>query len=116
MSSVGLKITNFHYSNTVFDKPKTFVEFPKWIHREGKPSVLAQNAQEEAELLGGNSIPQTLAEMPVENFHPSAPVLSGPNDEREILLQIAKEKNITIDNRWGTKRIRSTIERETQNL
>ena len=52
--------------------------------------------------------PEVIAEKP-------AHILAGPNDERAILLQISKEKNIKVDARWKTDRIRATIERENPN-
>ncbi len=117
---LGMKITNFHYTETTFPKPDGFVAYPKWIHMSGYPSVIAADAEEEAALLArpmktgdvivplvgaqAESVAQPIVEAPTK-------ILTGANDEREILLQIAKEKNIKVDARWKTDRIRATIEK-----
>lgn len=123
MSAPGLKITNFHYSNMTIPTYEVH-EYPKWVHMSGYPSAIAKNAEEEAALLarttGSGDI--TIQLQGVQADAVAAPIveppaiLAGPNDEREILLQIAKEKNIRIDLRWKTDRIRATIERETKDL
>ncbi len=120
---LGMKITNFHYQDVVFPKQTVFVEFPKFVHMSGYPSTIAQNAEEEAVLLArpmevGSVVtkPEVAAPKPAEPVATPVAILSGPNDEREILLQVAKEKNIKIDLRWKTDRIRATIERETAAL
>lgn len=120
MSAPGLKITNFHYSNMVMPEVE-HSEYPKWVHMTGYPDQLAVDAEQEAELLR-----RPPKEKPVEKLADvkpepvSAPepkqTLTGPNDEREILLQIAEEKNIRVDKRWGIGRLRATIERETSHL
>ncbi len=124
MNAPGLKITNFHYSHMTFPQgPGT--EYPKWIHMSGYPSIIAKDAEEEARLLArdtrsgdiaielqgakAEAIAQPIVEQPTK-------ILSGPNDEREILLQIAREKNIKVDKRWKLDRLRATIERETKDL
>ncbi len=50
MSAPGLKITNFHYSHMAFEKGP-FVEYPKWVHMSGYPSIIAADAGAEALLL-----------------------------------------------------------------
>ncbi len=129
MSAPGLKITNFHYGHIQMPQSHP-TEYPKWIHMLGYPDVIANNAEEEAALLArpfkseanpgdvtvylqGAQATATAAE--IVNPPPTS-VLTGPNDEREILLQIAKEKDIKVDLRWKTERIRATIERETKDL
>ncbi len=124
MSAPGLKITNFHYSHMTFPQgPGT--EYPKWIHMSGYPDVIAADADEESRLLARNgksgdvtvqlqgahaeAIAQPIAEPPKH-------ILAGVNDEREILFQIATEKNIKVDKRWKLDRLRATIERETKDL
>ncbi len=123
MSAHGLKITNFHYSHMTFPQgPGT--EYPKWIHMSGYASTIADGPEDEAMLLArparqgdvtiqlqgvqADAIAQPIVE-------PTA-ILAGPNNEREILLQIAAEKNIKVDARWKTERIRATVERETKDL
>jgi len=117
-----MKITNFHYSNASF-APYEFAEFPKWIHMPGYPSQLVETAQEEEVLRARPPVAEPAK--PLADIKPAAPVsavpaptkvLTGKNDEREILLQIAKEKSIKVDARWKTERLRATIERETANL
>lgn len=112
----GLKITNFHYTNTVFPPKGEFVEFPKYIYPEGRPPVIVQNAEEEAAVMNNphSAAPPPPAPEPVV-AQPTT-ILAGANDEREILFQIAKEKNIKVDARWKTERLRATIERETAAL
>ena len=114
MSAPGLKITNFHYTHTSFPPQTEYVEWPKWVHMEGFKSVIAQNAEEEAALRARQpgDVVKAVDPQPVIIEAP-ARTLSGPNDEREILFQIAAEKNIKVDKRWKTDRIRTTIERET---
>ena len=124
MSAPGMKITNFHYSHMKMpDGPGGFVEFPKWIHMPGYPSQLVETAQEEevlrarpekAPVVAPAIVPK--AEAPAVAAPAPTKILSGINDEREILLQIAKEKNIKVDARWKTDRLRATIERETADL
>lgn len=116
---LGMKITNFHYTETTFAQPG-FVEYPKWVRMSGYPDVIANSAEEEANLLarpmqpGDVVVPlqgaqaEAIAQPVVE---PPTKILTGANDEREILLQIAKEKNIKVDARWKTDRIRATIEK-----
>lgn len=116
----GMKITNFHYTNTVF-QPNEYQEYPKWIHMEGYPSVIARDAAEEARLLARKPFdpkdpPQEQAQEPASNESAPTMVLTGRNDEKEILLQIAQERNIRVDKRWNMTRLRATIERETKDL
>lgn len=120
MSAPGLKITNFHYSNTAFTPPAEFVEFPKWVHMAGYPSVIAQDAAEEA-VLRARPIPSdpvnALLQTPPETFHAGPPVpppttmLQGSNDAREMLWKIAAEKGIKIDKRWKLPRLTAEMER-----
>lgn len=50
MSAPGLKITNFHYAGIHIPKGE-LMEYPKWIHMDGQPSVVVNNEDEELELL-----------------------------------------------------------------
>lgn len=115
MNSPGLKITNFHYTNTVIPQG-TLTEYPKWVHMAGFADEVAQDADHEARLLA-RSPGETTASAPAITPKPEEPapaVLTGSNDEKEILLQIAKEKNIKVDARWNVDRLRSFIEKETE--
>ncbi len=124
MSAPGLKITNFHYSHMAFNNGP-FVEYPKWIHMSGYPSIIAADAGAEALLLSRppksgdvkvelqSAAAEAIAQPIVE---PPKHILAGVNDEREILFQIAAEKNIKVDKRWKLDRLRATIERETKDL
>ena len=125
MSAPGMKITNFHYSHMKMpDGPGGYVEYPKWIHMPGYPSQIVETAQEEEILRARPEINAPVAapaaapkaETPAVAVPAPTKILSGVNDEREILLQIAKEKNIKVDARWKTDRLRATIERETAHL
>lgn len=122
MSAPGLKITNFHYSNMKMpDGDVSIRDYPKWVHMTGYEDVIAESPEHEAELLARPSktkddpvtpapkVPEVIAETPKI-------ILTATPDEREILLQIAKEKNIKVDARWKTDRIKATIERETKDL
>jgi hypothetical protein len=124
MSAPGLKITNFHYSNMTMPRFE-ITEYPKWIHMSGYPDILAQDAAEEAALLArspksGDVAVQLVGAQAEASAAPMGDppphILTGTNDEREILIRIAKEKDIKIDARWKTDRIRATIERETKEL
>lgn len=117
-----MKMTNFHYQNGPVFKPTEYQEFPKWIHMPGYPSQMVQTSAEEDILRARPSIEG--AEKPLKPL-PVPPeivketpkkVLTGENDEYQLLVQIATEKNIKIDKRWNLKRLRDTIERATADL
>ena len=118
MSAPGLKITNFHYSHMTVPT-YTVHEYPKWIHMSGYASIIARDAEHEAELLarppvsGDVSIPLQGAQadaIAAPIVEPPA-ILAGPNDERDLLIKIAEEKGIAIDKRWKTERIRATLDK-----
>jgi hypothetical protein len=90
--------------------PAEFVEYPKWLHFAGKPSVIVNDREEEKAALSGN--PLQAAPEPVRPIVNSAPVqtLQGVVDERASLLTIAEARGIKIDKRWKTEKIRRTIE------
>lgn len=133
MSAPGLKInSNPHYSHMKMPEPDESLRFyPKWVHMKGYPDVLAIDEEDEARLLSREPREEAPpAPKPVEVAKPVEPLpnppkmgaavleppkrtLAGPNEEREILLEIAKEKNIRVDGRWKLDRLRATIERET---
>ena len=120
MSAHGLKITNFHYTNTVMSSFEPTV-YPKWVYPEPM-SKKGQLVNDEAEEAAYFKALENKEELPKEVIIPplsvaeASVVLAGQNDEREILMTIAKEKNIKVDARWKTDRIRATIERETKDL
>ncbi len=118
MQAPGMKITNFHYSHMTFDKaPGTL--YPKWVHMSGYESVIAQDAEVEAELLArpaksgdvtvqlegakAEAIAQPVMDAP-------APILEGVNTERDLLIKAAQDNDIKIDKRWTTDKIRKAIE------
>lgn len=72
-----------HVPPKVHVDAETFVHYPKWVG-----NVLVNSADEEAELVPAE--PET--------------------DERAALIQIAAEKGIAIDKRWGTDKIRAALE------
>ena len=67
-----------------------FLEFPKWLHFNGKPSVLVHDAEEEAKIFGETVAPET-------------------ESEKDALLKMAGEKCIQIDKRWGVEKLKSVL-------
>lgn len=120
MGFPGMKITNFHYSNGPAFKDNGYQEFPKWIHMPGYPSQMVRTKAEEEVLRARPAKDGTpLRPLPVPQeivVQPATQVLTGENDEYELLTQIAAEKDIKIDKRWNLNRLRAHIERETANL
>lgn len=112
MSAPGLKITNFHYSHMKMPDPNP-AEFPKIVYSApmSKDFKIVNSPEEEAAFYAGLNTPETVT-MTVAVPEAPAPVvtLAGSNDEKEILLQIAKEKGIPVDGRWKIERIRATLE------
>jgi len=115
--ALGMKITNFHYSNAPPGKPYVYQEYPKWIHMAGYTSVVVQNAEEEAVLrarppigdkLTAPVLSEVIAEFSPKNIH-DAP---QPLDERSALMKVAEEHGIKIDRRWTTDRIKQTLEEQ----
>ncbi len=113
-----MKITNFHYANATFEKPSEFVEYPKWIHMSGYPSEIVQDREGEERLLARSAVPGDVA-VALEPAKADATVQSvvepeifiNRDREREVLLELARDKNIKVDARWKTDRIRETIEK-----
>lgn len=118
MSAPGLKITNFHYSNMTMPTAN-LTEYPKWIRMSGYAPIIAQDAEHEAALLareprsGDVTIPLqgTQADASAAEIAQPTNILTGPNDERDMLIKIAEEKGIRIDLRWKTERIRATLDK-----
>lgn len=106
MNAIGLKITNFHYPDQVFAPPGEFVEFPKWVHMPGYPSVIVENEAEEAALRARPGSGGVVIVIPVA----SPPASETPTDDRVALLQLAKERGIKADGRWKTDRIKAALE------
>lgn len=69
-----------------------FIEYPKWLHTEGKPSVLVEN--EAAELLFNE-----------QNDGDPA----GSDDDRPALYDQAYVLGVKIDKRWSSTRIKAAI-------
>ncbi len=100
---IGLKLTNLNRpAFPIAEKSIEFVEYPKWIHMDGYPSELTTDAEAEAKLRS-RPLPNDTAKIETS----LAPI---PEDKRAALISLAKEKNIKIDARWKTDRIRETIE------
>lgn len=118
MSAPGLKITNFHYGHMIMPAPQQDLrEYPKYVHREGHLSVIVQNAEEEAALLSSVNSVVTTPPADYPTF-PAAPASSGPepiltlapdNNEKAVLLALAKSKNIKVDARWRIEKIRAAM-------
>lgn len=96
-------------SPTGYSRPPNEVhpEFPKWLHFKDGPSVLVQDAAEEAAVLGGGPAPEPIAA--AVEIAP-VPILVGENNERDMLLQIAEARGIRVDRRWKTPKIRAAVE------
>ena len=113
MSATGLKITNFHYSNMAMPKgDPALSEYPKWLYPfpMAKDGVLVRNAEEEAAyyaLKGGETLPLTPA--PAVIVQPATVTLAPDNDEKTVLLALAKERNIKVDARWKVAKIRAAM-------
>jgi hypothetical protein len=121
MGSIGMKITNFHYSQAFPPRDPSLAEYPKWIHMKGYASEVVDNAEHEAHLLArppkdGPALPEIKPELEVTPPAPGTLTLQGSNDEREMLEQIARERGIKTDGRWNISRLRATVERETKDL
>lgn len=125
MNAPGLKITNFHYSTMKMPEPDLSMrDYPKWVRVKGYPDAVAKDAAEEAELLARPvrevseaAKPVAVPKEPLVNpakagaaQMPPPRTLAGPNEERDILIQIAQEKGIKIDKRWKIERIRHALE------
>lgn len=97
-------------------------DYPKWVRVKGYPDAIAKDAEEEAELLARpvRDVPAKPVATPKEPLvnpakageaqMPPPRTLAGPNEERDILIQIAQEKGIKIDKRWKIERIRHALE------
>ena len=118
MSAMGLKITNFHYSNMTMPQAN-LTEYPKWVKMSGYAPVIAQDAEHEAELLAREprsgditiQLQGIQADASAAEISQPTNILAGPNDERDMLIKIAEEKGIRIDLRWKTERIRATLDK-----
>lgn len=85
--------------------------YPKYVHfPDGSPSVIVQDAAEEKAVLAGGKV--SIPAPPKPRVIKAAPVVTlvGVNDEKEMLLKIASEKKITVDRRWGLKKLRVFVE------
>jgi len=67
-----------------------FVEYPKWLHFEGKPSVLVNTREEEDQA--------------------TADADQSPSDERGELMSRCDMRGIKYDKRWGTEKLRAALE------
>jgi hypothetical protein len=84
-------------------------EYPKFVHfADKRPSVIVNDAEEEAAALAGDSVTQKAAPAP----QIQAPInsLVGQNDEETMLRKIAAEKGIHLDGRWKLAKIRKVVE------
>lgn len=112
MSGHGLKITNFHYSNMAMPAPNPSA-YPKWVYPSpmAKEGRLARDEEEEARIIV--AFAEKLALPPaVDPVKPAAPpgvTLQPDNDEKAVLLALAKEKNIKVDARWRIEKIRAAM-------
>lgn len=92
-------------------EPYVYREYPKYIS-VGTNRVIAESAAHERELMLGNE-PKTEARVfqvtdPVKVSDGPLPAI--PGEEKAVLIQIAQERNIKIDKRWSSKKIRAAIE------
>lgn len=85
-------------------------EFPKFVHfSDGRKSVIAEDAEQEAAILAGNAVPEL---KPTGPLAPPAPIVTlvGENDELTMLRKIAADKGIHLDGRWKLNKIRAAVE------
>lgn len=111
MSAHGLKITNFHYANVTMPEPDPALsEYPKWVYPKPMGAgILVSNAEEEAGVMNApNGDFAPIPEVPVVVPTPSV-TLSPDNDEKTVLLALAKEKGITVDGRWRIEKLRAAM-------
>ncbi len=113
MSAPGLKITNFHYGHMTMPEPDPALsEYPKWCYPKPMgPGVLVSNAEEEAGIMNAPNgdfapLPEPVPAPVVEA--PSV-TLSPDNDEKTVLLALAKEKGIAVDGRWRIEKLRAAM-------
>lgn len=83
-------------------------EYPKFVHFEGRPSVIVHNTEEEMAATAGHPVEHALAETLVAPA--PIPTLIGTNNEEAMLRTIAAEKGIHLDGRWRLAKIRKVIE------
>lgn len=78
----------------------------------GYESVIAKDAEEEAKLLARAKISGdvTIKLQGVQAEATAAPIVDA-DAERAALIQVAQEKNIKIDQRWKTDRIRAELDK-----
>ncbi len=104
-----MKITNPHYANMAMPAADMSVrDWPKWVYPNGpKSGVIVQNAEEEASVLAGAALSPM-----VEVAAPAVPTvtLAPDNNEKAILLALAKEKGIKVDARWALPKLRAAME------
>lgn len=110
-----------------------YEKFPMWTHKQGEKSRIV-HTQEEFDALGegwtdANHVPpkvyvdsEAFLEYPkmvngvvVHNADEEAALAPAEpeaeqTDERAALLQIAAEKGVAIDKRWGADKIRAALE------
>ena len=107
MNAPGLVITNFHYGHMHMPEGNPS-EYPKLIYEApmSKNYRVVNSAAEEEAFLAGTVAPAVVA---IEAAPAPTVVLSGDNDERTILLALAKEKGVKVDARWKTDKIRAAM-------
>lgn len=67
-----------------------YQEYPKWVHPEGKPSLIVQSYDEEQAALGGDPVVREA-------------------DEKVRLLKVGEVKGVKIDKRWSVENMRAAI-------
>lgn len=84
-------------------------EYPKFINLPKQRAVIVNNPAEEEAVLAGASLKAKEAKIILDEA--PVPTLQGSNNEREMLLVIARAKNLAVNNSWNTRKIRKVIER-----
>lgn len=85
-------------------------EYPKFLHFEGKPSIIAQSKAEEDKLLSGKEVVTANVTRihvdiaPIEDRNP-VPITS----EKDALISQANIRGVKIDKRWGTDKIKAAL-------
>ena len=93
----------------VAPKQYAHVEFPKWKHHATEPSVVV-HSEEEEDALGDGWV-----NFKSELEQPQEPAEASEEDELNALRQIAEEKGVEYDKRWGVKRLKSAVESALSN-
>jgi hypothetical protein len=114
MQARGMKITNFHFTHAIPKPDPALRDYPKWVYMEGFPGTIARNEREEQALLARTSPGEKImagSDEPPPAAAPKRVLVGSDTDEREILLQVLRERGVKTDGRWRTERLRAEVAR-----